>query len=70
MELGKALYESGGPQGYVFFPTDRIVSLLYVMEDGASAEIAVAGKEGMVGIALFMGGDLHACRAAQLGYSV
>ena len=57
LELGKALYESGGQQGYVYFPTTSIVSLLYVMEDGSSAEIAVVGNEGVLGIALFMGGE-------------
>ena len=57
MPLGKVLYESGMPMGHVYFPTTSIVSLLYVMEDGASAEIAVVGNEGIVGIALFMGGE-------------
>ncbi len=56
MELGHILYESGGKLDWVYFPTDSIISLLYVMEDGASAEIAVVGMEGIVGIALFMGG--------------
>jgi CRP-like cAMP-binding protein len=55
--FGIALYESGGHLDYVYFPIDSIVSLLYVMEDGASAEISVVGNEGIVGIALFMGGD-------------
>jgi CRP-like cAMP-binding protein len=63
MELGWALYESGGPQGYVYFPTTSIVSLLYVMEDAASAEIAIVGNEGIVGIALFMGGESTPSRA-------
>jgi CRP-like cAMP-binding protein len=63
MELGRALYESGGEQGYVYFPTTGIVSLLYVMEDGSSAEIAVVGNEGVVGIALFMGGESTPSRA-------
>ncbi len=63
LELGKALYESGSHQGYVFFPTNSIVSLLYVMEDGSSAEIAVVGNEGLVGIALFMGGESTPSRA-------
>jgi CRP-like cAMP-binding protein len=63
MELGWALYEAGGPQGYVYFPIGSIVSLLYVMEDGSSAEIAVVGDEGMVGIALFMGGETTPSRA-------
>src|SRR5256714_14593417 len=63
LELGLALYESGGQQGHVYFPTDSIVSLLYVMKDGASAEIAVVGNEGLVGIALFMGGESTPSRA-------
>ncbi len=64
MPLGRVIYESGAEQGYVYFPTAGcIVSLLYVMEDGASAEIAVAGDEGMVGIALFMGGGTTPSRA-------
>ncbi|TAK45169.1 MAG: Crp/Fnr family transcriptional regulator, partial [Betaproteobacteria bacterium] len=63
LQLGAALYESGSAQGYVYFPTDSIVSLLYVMEDGASAEIAVVGREGVVGIALFMGGETTPSRA-------
>ncbi|WP_028535984.1 Crp/Fnr family transcriptional regulator [Paludibacterium yongneupense] len=57
LPLGKVIYESGDILQYVYFPTDAIVSLLYVMENGASAEIAVVGNEGMVGVALFMGGD-------------
>src|SRR5512132_1247635 len=63
LPLGSALYESGDQQGYVVFPTNSIVSLLYVMEDGASAEIAVVGNEGVVGIALFMGGETTPSRA-------
>lgn len=63
LALGQALYESGDPQGYVFFPTTSIVSLLYVMEDASSAEIAVVGNEGVVGIALFMGGESTTSRA-------
>ena len=63
MPLGMALYESGGTLGYVYFPTSAIVSLLYVMEDGASAEIAVVGNEGIVGISLFMGGESTSSRA-------
>ena len=63
MDLGWALYESGTQQGYVYFPTSCIVSLLYVMEDGSSAEIAVVGNEGAVGIALFMGGETTLSRA-------
>ena len=63
MPLGKVLYESGNRLGHVYFPTDCIVSLLYVMEDGASAEIAVVGNEGLVGVALFMGGETTPSRA-------
>jgi CRP-like cAMP-binding protein len=63
LPLGWAVYEAGGPQGYIYFPTTSIVSLLYVMEDGASAEIAVTGNEGLVGIALFMGGESTPSRA-------
>jgi CRP-like cAMP-binding protein len=63
LPLGWAVYESGDAQGYVYFPADSIVSLLYVMEDGSSAEIAVVGNEGMVGIALFMGGETTPSRA-------
>jgi CRP-like cAMP-binding protein len=63
MPLGMAVYESGGPQGYVYFPTDSIVSLLYVLESGASTEIAVTGNEGLVGISLFMGGETTPSRA-------
>ena len=63
MPLGWAVYESGGELGYVYFPTTSIVSLLYVMESGASAEIAIAGNEGLVGISLFMGGESTPSRA-------
>ncbi|MBN2509251.1 MAG: Crp/Fnr family transcriptional regulator [Spirochaetales bacterium] len=63
LPLGDVLYESGGTLEWVYFPTDAIVSLLYVMEDGASAEIAVVGKEGVVGIALFLGGQTMPNRA-------
>jgi CRP-like cAMP-binding protein len=63
LKLGASIYESGRKQPYVFFPTDSIVSLLYVMKDGASAEIAVVGNEGLVGISLFMGGDTTPSRA-------
>src|SRR6202162_5694020 len=63
MPLGQVLYESGGTLSHVDFPTTAIVSLLYVMENGASAEIAVVGNEGIVGIALFMGGDSTSSRA-------
>jgi CRP-like cAMP-binding protein len=63
MPLGWAVYESGGAQDYVYFPTTSIVSLLYVLANGASAEIAVVGNEGLVGIALFMGGETTPSRA-------
>lgn len=63
MPLGKVLYESGNKLSYVYFPTTSIVSLLYVMEDGASAEIAVVGHEGIVGVSLFMGGNSTPSRA-------
>jgi CRP-like cAMP-binding protein len=63
MPLGLALYESGGHLGYLYFPTSGIVSLLYVMESGASAEIAITGNEGLVGISLFMGGESTPSRA-------
>jgi CRP-like cAMP-binding protein len=63
LPLGMPLYESGGAQGYVYFPTSSIVSLIYVLADGSSAEIAVTGCEGLVGIALFMGGETTPSRA-------
>lgn len=63
MPLGKVLYESGGYMNYVYFPTTAIVSLLSVMENGASAEIAIVGYEGIVGIALFLGGETMSSRA-------
>jgi CRP-like cAMP-binding protein len=63
MPLGGILYESGGTLSHVYFPTTAIVSLLYVMENGASAEIAVVGNEGVVGISLFMGGESTPSRA-------
>jgi CRP-like cAMP-binding protein len=63
MPLGKVLYESGDALEYVYFPTDSIVSLLYVLESGASAEISVVGNEGLIGIALFMGGGTTPSRA-------
>ena len=63
MPLGEALYEVGTQLEYVYFPTTSIVSLLYVMEDGSSAEIAVVGKEGILGIAMFMGGESTPSRA-------
>jgi CRP-like cAMP-binding protein len=63
MPLGEVLYESGNTLSHVYFPTTSIVSLLYVMENGASAEIAVVGNEGIVGISLFMGGGSTPSRA-------
>jgi CRP-like cAMP-binding protein len=63
LPLGKVLYESGNTLSHVYFPTTAIVSLLYVMESGASAEIAVVGNEGLVGISLFMGGESTPSRA-------
>jgi CRP-like cAMP-binding protein len=63
MPLGTVLYESGSKLDHVYFPADSIVSLLYVMADGASAEIAVVGNDGMVGVALFMGGETTPSRA-------
>ncbi len=63
LPLGKVLYESGDALKHVYFPTDSIVSLLYVMENGASAEISVVGNEGLVGVALFMGGESTPSRA-------
>lgn len=63
MPLGQALYESGGHLKHVYFPTTSIVSLLYVLESGASAEIAVVGNEGILGISLFMGGETTPSRA-------
>ena len=63
MPLGEVLYESGATLKHVYFPTTAIVSLLYVMENGGSAEIAVVGNEGIVGISLFMGGESTPSRA-------
>jgi CRP-like cAMP-binding protein len=63
LPLGHVLYEPGVEMSYVIFPTTAIVSMLYVMEDGASAEIAVVGNDGLVGIALFMGGETTSSRA-------
>src|ERR1700722_17581513 len=63
MPLGQVLYEPGTTLAHVYFPTTSIVSLLYVMENGASAEIAVVGNEGLVGVALFMGGESTPSRA-------
>src|ERR1700732_688392 len=63
MALGEVLYESGVQLRYVYFPTTSILSLLYVMENGASAEIAIVGNEGILGISLFMGGESTPSRA-------
>ncbi|MBB3169021.1 Crp/Fnr family transcriptional regulator [Simiduia aestuariiviva] len=63
LPLGKVLYESGDTLRYAYFPIDCIISMLYVMEDGASAEISVVGNEGILGTALFMGGDSTPSRA-------
>jgi len=74
LPLGEVLYESGRTLSHVYFPTTAIVSLLYVMENGESAEIAVVGNEGIVGISLFMGGESTLNRAvvqsAGRGYSL
>lgn len=63
LELGKVLYASGAAEHHVYFPTDSIVSLLYVMMDGASAEISIVGNDGLVGISVFMGGESTPSRA-------
>jgi CRP-like cAMP-binding protein len=63
MPLGKVLYESGRKLSHVYFPTTCIISLLYVLENGASAEIAVVGHDGLVGVSLFMGGESTTSRA-------
>lgn len=63
LQLGQVIYEAGDTLPYVYFPIDSIVSLLYVMESGASAEISVVGNEGVIGVALFMGGESTSSRA-------
>lgn len=63
LPLGKVLYESGDPVRHLYFPIDAIISILYVMESGASAEMSIVGNEGVVGIALFMGGESMPGRA-------
>ncbi|MDZ4101529.1 MAG: Crp/Fnr family transcriptional regulator [Hydrogenophaga sp.] len=72
LPLGKVLHESGAPATHVYFPTNAIVSLLYILENGSSAEIAVVGNEGVVGISIFMGGGSTPSRAvvqsAGMGY--
>src|SRR3979409_6972 len=65
--LGKVVYESGGQMKHVFFPTTSHISLLYTMVDGATAEMGLVGNEGVVGIALFMGGETTPNRAMVLG---
>ena len=67
MPLEWVVYEPGGHLNYLYFPTTSIVSLLYVMESGASAEIAITGNEGLVGISLFMGGESTPSRAVVQG---
>jgi len=63
LALGQVLYESGETMTHAYFPTDCVISLLYVMKNGESAEIAIVGNEGMIGVALFMGGDSTMSRA-------
>jgi len=63
LPLGMSVYESGDVQNFMYFPTDSIVSLLYVLENGASAEIAIVGNEGVIGVSLFMGGETTPSRA-------
>src|SRR5690606_15539794 len=63
LALGEVLYESGDTQRHVYFPVDVIVSLLYVLKNGSSAEIAVVGNDGAVGVAIFMGGETTTNRA-------
>ncbi len=63
LQLGQVLYESGGKMTYAYFPIDAIISLLFVLENGASAEIAVVGNEGIIGVSLFMGGQTTPSRA-------
>ena len=72
MPLGGVLYESGRQPGYVYFPTSSIISLLYVLESGASSQLAVVGNDGVIGVSLFMGGETTPSRAvvqsAGVGY--
>ncbi|MGM0631579.1 MAG: Crp/Fnr family transcriptional regulator, partial [Pseudomonadota bacterium] len=63
LPLGKVIYEPGVKMQHVYFPTDSIISLLYVMHDGASAEISVVGNEGVLGVSVFMGGESTPSRA-------
>jgi CRP-like cAMP-binding protein len=71
LKLGEVLYESGGQLNYTYFPTTAIISMLYVLENGASTEIAVVGNEGILGISIFMGGETTTSRAVvqSAGYS-
>ena len=74
LPLGKVLYEPGTKMRHVYFPSTAIVSLLYAAEDGSSAEIAIVGREGVVGISIFMGGESTSSRAvvqsAGFGYRI
>jgi CRP-like cAMP-binding protein len=63
LRLGEVLYESGDKMTHIYFPTTAIISLLYIMENGATAEIGIAGNDGLIGIALFMGGETTSSRA-------
>src|ERR1700750_154596 len=63
LSLGEVLYEAGGRSEYVFFPTGAVISLLYTMEDGSTAEVGLTGNDGIVGVALFLGGDTTPNRA-------
>jgi len=67
MSLGEVLYESGDKMTHIYFPTTAIISLLYIMENGATAEIGIAGNDGLVGVALFMGGETTSSRAVVQG---
>ena len=62
-DLGHVIYEAGDKMDYAYFPTTAIVSLLYIMEDGATAEIGIVGNDGMLGVTLFLGGDSTSSRA-------
>jgi CRP-like cAMP-binding protein len=62
-KLGEVIYESGDKMDYVYFPTTAIISMLYIMENGSTAEIGVVGNDGLIGNALFMGGDTTTSRA-------
>lgn len=63
LRLGQVLYESGDRMTHIYFPTTAIISMLYIMENGGTAEIGIAGNNGLIGIALFMGGDTTSSRA-------